>query len=90
MIRILVSRLVLLLAACALLARPASAQPASSLSGRIYDGATQSVLRGAAITLTAMTADDGSYSFTGLTGGKYELTETQPATMFDASRAEKP
>jgi hypothetical protein len=38
---------------------------------------------GSAITLTAMTADDGSYSFTGLTGGKYEITETQPATMFD-------
>ncbi len=38
---------------------------------------------GSAITLTAMTADDGSYSFTGLTSGKYEITETQPATMFD-------
>lgn len=38
---------------------------------------------GSSITLTAMTADDGSYSFTGLTGGKYEITQTQPATMFD-------
>ena len=30
-----------------------------------------------------MTANDGSYSFTGLTSGKYEITETHPATMFD-------
>ena len=40
---------------------------------------------GAAVTLTAMTADDGSYSFTGLTGGTYSITQTQPATMFDGT-----
>ncbi|QDU27718.1 Calx-beta domain protein [Anatilimnocola aggregata] len=38
---------------------------------------------GAAVTLTAMTADDGSYSFTNLVGGKYSLTESHPAAMFD-------
>jgi hypothetical protein len=38
---------------------------------------------GAAITLTAMTDDDGNYSFTNLSGGKYTITEAQPATMFD-------
>jgi hypothetical protein len=40
---------------------------------------------GNAITLTAMTANDGSYAFTGLSGGTYEITETQPATMFDST-----
>jgi TonB-dependent receptor len=77
MIRILVSRLVLLLAACALLARPASAQPASSLSGRIYDGATQSVLRGAAVTLTPATA--GGSTLRTVTDANGEFTLTAPA-----------
>jgi hypothetical protein len=30
-----------------------------------------------------MTDDNGNYSFTNLTGGKYQIAETQPATMFD-------
>ena len=30
-----------------------------------------------------MTDDNGNYSFTNLSGGKYTITETQPATMFD-------
>lgn len=38
---------------------------------------------GNAITLTAMTANDGSYAFTNLGGGKYEIAQTQPPTMFD-------
>ncbi|WP_425618742.1 Calx-beta domain-containing protein [Anatilimnocola sp. NA78] len=40
---------------------------------------------GASVTLTAMTAADGSYSFTNLMGGKYSLTESQPASMFDGT-----
>ncbi|WP_254507321.1 Calx-beta domain-containing protein [Anatilimnocola floriformis] len=40
---------------------------------------------GSAITLTAMSADDGSYSFTNLLSGTYAITETQPTTMFDGT-----
>lgn len=38
---------------------------------------------GTAISRTATTAADGSYSFTGLPAGTYTLAETQPATWFD-------
>ena len=77
MIRILVSRLVLLLAACALLATPAPAQPAASLSGRAFDGATQSVLRGAAVTLTPATA--GTNPLRTMTDLNGEFSLTAPA-----------
>ncbi len=77
MIRISVSRLALLLAACALFAQPASAQPASTLSGLIYDGATQSVLRGAAVALTPATS--GGSTLRTVTDANGEFTLTAPA-----------
>lgn len=40
---------------------------------------------GNAVNHTALTADDGSYSFAELTSGTYKLTERQPTAMGDGS-----
>jgi hypothetical protein len=46
---------------------------------------TGTTTAGAAVTHTAMTADDGTYSFINLIGGKYQLVETQPGSMSDGT-----
>lgn len=44
---------------------------------------TGSDARGNAITLTTVSGDDGSYLFTGVPGGTYNVVETQPAGYDD-------
>jgi hypothetical protein len=71
-------------------APPVSAPPAASLAGSVFDAAASGALAGVTVTLsgtttlgqavtfTAVTGANGSYSFTGVPAGTYKVSVSPP------------